>query len=173
MTDLILAKHCDKNYHMTEAFLPVFKILKEQISKTEDKILLIGLKGSLDMSLRTWSGSHSTFVSKKLLEHLENTKNNNNPFKLKWEDRNLLGRNEGSGKNIAVWEHTIPIKQLRDDIIKCKYELELECLIFNYPGIAWITREEDCRLTKLKFRDSRPHGFLDCYKLANIDLVTE
>jgi hypothetical protein len=173
MTDLNLAKHCDKFYHRTESFMPVFKILKEQITKTDDKILLMGLKGSLDMSLRTWSGSHATFVSKQLLQHLENTKNSKNPFELKWEDRNLLGKIEGSDKNIAVWEHTIPIKQLRESIIKCTSELELEYLIINYPGIAWITKEEDNRLTKLKFRDTRPHGFLECYKLANIDLVLE
>jgi hypothetical protein len=173
MNKLLIAKHSNKNYYITEAFLPVFKTLKEQISKTNDKILLMGLKGSLDMSLRTWSGSHATYISKRIDEHIKNNKIEINPFELKWENRNLFGKIHGSDKNIAVWEHTIPIKQLRENIIKCTSDFELETLIINYPGIAWITREEDMRLTKLKFRDSRPNGFLDCYKLADIDLITE
>lgn len=173
MANIHQTKHSNKNYHITEAFLPVFKILKEQISKTDDKILRMGLKGSLDMSLRTWSGSHPTYISKSLVEHLINNRITINPFELKWEDRNLFGKFENTDKNIAVWEHTIPIRELREKIITCSSESELELLIINYPGIAWITRDEDVRLTKLKFRDSRPNGFLKCYELAEIELITE
>jgi hypothetical protein len=158
------AKHSDQYYQRTDAFLPVFKVLKEQICKTEDKILLMGLKGSLDMSLRTWSGTYATFISKALWEHFKKKKYEINPFELKWENRDLFDKAEGSEKNIAVWEHTLPIKQLRDNIITCTSEIELENLVKNYPGIARITREEDERLTKLKFRQSRPEGFLNCYK---------
>lgn len=37
MNNLIQSKHYDKYFERTEAFLPVFKVLKEQICKTEDK----------------------------------------------------------------------------------------------------------------------------------------
>ncbi len=72
----------------------------------------------------------------------------------------------------AVWEHTIPIKMFRESLISARDKRELIKKIQDYPGVAWISREENNALNK-KYKSTRPGGFLTCYELVGINLLSE
>ena len=74
---------------------------------------------------------------------------------------------------MAVWEHTIPIKEFRESLICLKDKNLIVKTIHEYSGVAWISREEDIQLTKLGFQSKRPQGFLKCYEKAGIKLLNE
>lgn len=40
--------------------------------------------------------------------------------------------------------------------------------LFEYPGVAWISREEDIKLSQIGYQTERPGGFLKCYDEAGI-----
>lgn len=132
------------------------------------------LKGGLDLTLRIFTGTHASFVSKRLADYIKTNNIALNPFDLVWEQRYLLGRIKAEKRVLpyAVWEHTIPIKMFRESLISTRDKWELIKKIEDYPGVAWISREENNELNK-KYRSSRPGGFLKCYELVGINLLSE
>ncbi len=132
------------------------------------------LKGGLDIALRVFTGTHASFISKNLSNYLVNSNIDINPFDLVWEDRHKLGSIIYGNRKLpyAVWEHTIPIREFRESLILSKNESEIRHKINQYPGVAWITRDEDAALTKKKFLSVRPNGFINCYLEAGITLLT-
>lgn len=132
------------------------------------------LKGGLDLTLRIFTGTHASFVSQRLAEHIKANNFEHNPFELIWEQRHLLGRIKEDKRKLpyAVWEHTIPIKMFRETLISATRKSDLLKIIEDYPGVAWITREENNELNK-KYRSSRPNGFLVCYESVGIKLLSE
>ncbi|WP_196887496.1 hypothetical protein [Aureivirga sp. CE67] len=167
-------KHIDKNKTLVNSFISIIQsyVIEIQNAPEENKK---ALKGGLDIALRILTGSHASYVSQKVLDHLNEKNIKVNPFDLIWEQRNLMGHVEINNRkySMAVWEHTIPIKQFREELIKIKDKDLIEKAIYQYPGVAWISREEDIKLNKLGFQTKRPGGFLECYRQAGISLIHE
>ena len=165
-------RHSDKYHTRMNSFIDVIHSYVVSIQKSP-KEYHKPLKGGLDMALRIVTGSHASFVSEKILDCLSKEKIMVNPFDLIWEDRHKMGHITLNNRkhSVAVWEHTIPIKEFRESLIKNYDKDKVKETLFEYPGVAWITREEDTKLSKLGFRTKRPGGFLKCYNQAGIKLL--
>jgi hypothetical protein len=131
------------------------------------------LQGGLDMALRIMTGSHASYVSLSLLEKLNKSNLTVNPFTCIWEHRHKMKILVNNKIEFPVWEHTIPISEFRKNLISLRDLDKIESYILDYPGVAWITKEEDKRLNSLKYHKSRPNGFWECYDHAKIRLVNE
>ncbi|MDC0230462.1 hypothetical protein OAK19_00715 [Aureispira] len=132
-----------------------------------------GLKGGLDMALRILTGTHATFISESIL--IQSQKIGVNPFDLIWEQRYTMGKMLINKRkySFAVWEHTLPIREFRENLILSKNKKEIIQTINDYPGVAWISREENNKLNSLGYQRKRPFGFLKCYEEACITLLNE
>ena len=165
-------RHSDKNRERIYSFIDVIHCYVDSIQKSPKKYHK-PLKGGLDIALRIVTGSHPSFVSEKILDCLLEQKIMVNPFDLIWEDRHKMGHVTVNNRkhSVAFWEHTIPIKEFRESLIKKNDKDKVKETLLDYPGVAWITREEDTKLSKLGFRTKRPGGFLKCYNQAGIKLL--
>lgn len=165
-------RHADKNDSLINSFIDVVYSYVASIQKSP-KEYHKPLKGGLDMALRIITGSHVSFVSEKLLDYLYANKIMVNPFDLIWEERHKMGHISLNSRkySMAVWEHTIPIKEFRENLIRKNDKDTIVKTLFEYPGVAWISREEDLKLSKLGYKTKRPGGFLKCYEQAGIKLL--
>ena len=165
-------RHSDKYHGRINSFIDVIHSYVVSIQKSP-KEYHKPLKGGLDMALRIVTGSHASFVSEKILDCLSREKIMVNPFDLIWEERYQMGHITLNNRkhSMAVWEHTIPIKEFRESLIKNYDKDKVTEALFDYPGVAWITREEDIKLSELGFQTKRPGGFLKCYDQAGIKLL--
>ena len=165
-------RHSDKYHGRINSFIDVIHSYVVSIQKSP-KEYHKPLKGGLDMALRIVTGSHASFVSEKILDCLSKEKIMVNPFDLIWEERYKMGHITLNNRkhSMAVWEHTIPIKEFRESLIKNYDKDKVTKALFDYPGVAWITREEDIKLSELGFQTKRPGGFLKCYDQAGIKLL--
>ncbi len=165
-------RHSDKYHGRINSFIDVIHYYVVSIQKSP-KEYHRPLKGGLDMALRIVTGSHASFVSENILEYLSKEKIMVNPFDLIWEERYQMGHITLNNRkhSMAVWEHTIPIKEFRESLIKYYDKDKVKEALFDYPGVAWITREEDIKLSELGFQTKRPGGFLKCYDQAGIKLL--
>jgi len=116
-------------------------------------------------------------VSESVLNHIELKKLNVNPFD---EQRNKMGKISWVYKNgdlrdlsFSVWEHAHTIKDMRDQLIMLDTREAIANMVYNHPGVAWISRIENEELNKKKFSRTRPGGFLKCYEEAGITLLNE
>lgn len=167
-------RHILKNRHLANSYTKIiFSYVLEINNLDSDKRK--PLIGGLDMALRILTGSHVSFVSKQLLSDIITEKLKLNPFLLKWEQRHLMGRQDTHNqiKSFAVWEHTIPIKEFRNDLIQSISLEDIKLKIESYPGTAWITKEENKSLNKNGFMSKRPGGFIECYEKVGIELLNE
>ncbi len=74
---------------------------------------------------------------------------------------------------MAVWEHNIPIKEFRESLIQKNDKDAITETLFEYPGVAWISRGEDITLSQLGYQTKRPGGFLKCCGEAGIKVINE
>lgn len=167
-------RHADKNDLLINTFMNIVNSYVASVRKSP-KEYRKPLKGGLDMALRIITGSHVSFVSEKVVEYLNSNNIGLNPFDLVWEERHKMGLVTIKKRNysMAVWEHTIPIKEFRESLLGKQDEDEIKETLLGYPGVAWISREEDMKLTQLGFKNKRPGGFLNCYNQAGIKLMSE
>ena len=168
------SRHTHKNKHIAEAFTDVIYAYINAIQKL-GKNKSRPLKGGLDMSLRILTGSHVTFISEKILNRVLEKNLELNPFDLIWEQRHSMGKIlvKNRKQSFAVWEHTLPIREFREKLILCQNKKEVIRTINEYPGVAWISREENNTLNSLGYQRNRPCGFLNCYEKASISLLNE
>ena len=138
------------------------------------------LKGALNYALRLYTGTHATFVSESVLRNIELQKLYVNPFKLKHEQRNMMGKMDWyfqNGKSrkmsFAVWEHADTIKDMTNLLITLNTEDAIEDALKKSPGVAWISRNENKKLNKEGYGQTRPGGALKCYKEVGITLFNE
>ena len=168
------SRHMHKNNHISEAFIEVIYAYInaiEKLSKDQSR----PLKGRLDMALRILTGSHVTFISKEILKRIQEQRLELNPFNLKWEQRHSMGQiiMNNRKQSYAIWEHTLPIREFRENLLLCVNKEEIIEQIKEYPGVAWISREENNKLNALGYQRKRPNGFLTCYQKAGITLLNE
>lgn len=171
---LDLVRHADKNNTLIYYFIDIIYSYVDSIHKSS-KENHKSLKGGLDTALRIITGSHASFVSEKVFDYLNENSIDVNPFDLVWEERHKMGQVIINNRkySMAVWEHTIPIKEFRESLLTKEDKNEIKETLLGYPGVAWISREEDMKLTQLGFQTKRPYGFLDCYNQAGIKLMSE
>ena len=169
------SRHIHKNKDISKAFIEVIKIYVNQIQNSTDKKVTRPLKGGLDMALRILTGSHVTFISESILRRIQEHKLDLNPFDLIWEQRHSMGPIIINNRkhSYAVWEHTTPIREFRESLISLQNKDEIAQTINKYPGVAWISREENNKLNSLGFQRKRPGGFLICYEKASITVLNE
>lgn len=169
------SRHIHKKKDISIAFIEVIKTYVNQIQNSTDKKITRPLMGGLDMALRILTGSHVTFISESVLNRIYEHKLELNPFELIWEQRHLMGQVIINNRkhSFAVWEHAVPIREFRECLILCEDNQAIIKIINEYPGVAWISREENNKLNSLGFQRKRPNGFLNCYKKAGINLLNE
>jgi len=172
---LIDSRHIHKKKAISLAFIDVIIAYVYQIQNSTDKKVARPLMGGLDMALRILTGSHVTFISESVLRRIQVHKLELNPFELIWEQRHAMGQVVINNRkhSFAVWEHAVPIREFRESLILCQNKEEIIKTINEYPGVAWISREENNKLNSLGFQRKRPGGFLNCYQKAGIVLLNE
>jgi hypothetical protein len=70
-----------------------------------------------------------------------------------------------------VLEHPLPIGQFIEKMLMTD-EKDWEFKFFLYPGVCWITRDEDNILNSNGFKNKRPEGWKNCYDMCGIKLIT-
>jgi len=144
-----------------------------ELRETTDPVIRSQIFGNLNHLMRVWTGDRAKMISKKALELFEMEKPDQNPFDVRWEQRGVLG-NVGRRKPKIVWEHTIPVGQfIKEMADECSTEQEVIRKMKTYPGVCWITRDEDDSLNSNGYKNSRPGGFSKCYSDCGIEYLTE
>jgi len=169
------SRHIHKKEAISKAFIEVIITYVNQIQKSTNRKVTRPLMGGLDFALRVLTGSHVTFISESVLQRIQEHKLDLNPFELIWEKRKAMGQVLINNRkhSFAVWEHTLPIREFRENLILCRNKEAIIKTINEYPGVAWISREENNKLNSLGFQRKRPSGFLNCYEKAGINLLNE
>jgi hypothetical protein len=144
----------------------------QEIQKSHDPIIKKQILGNFNHLIRTWSGNRAKLISKAALELFSSVKPEINPFDIRWEQRNILGTHSQRKPKI-VWEHSIPVGQFIKELSTCKSFSEVETKMNLYPGVCWITREEDDALNSNGYKNSRPDGFKTCYTNCGIEVISE
>jgi hypothetical protein len=160
-------------------FAPVIWAYVESLRKVTDKQVRTNLEGGLSTTLQKWTDQPAKIVSKKVLENCQANNPTIDPFKLLWDQRDTLGKIEvnikskkGKTRLVSrlVWEHTTPLSEFSDVLIKCKTIEDITKALINYSGVCWISREEDNLLNKKGYKNSRPGGWKKCYKECGIEV---
>ena len=171
------SRHFDNSEYLNEFVDVIFAYVKS-IKNLDPQISPQPLKGALAYALRLYTGTHATFVSESVLINMELKKLYENPFKLKHEQRNKMGKiKKWKFKNgniremsFAVWEHADTIKDMIKSLITLDNKVDIANVLKNSPGVAWISRTENEKLNEKGYGKSRPGGALKCYKEVGITL---
>jgi hypothetical protein len=150
-----------------DAFAPGLQKQIEEHNKATDPYLKQKLREAINDVLRKFTDQYPAGVS-------ENAKKLAANYGVDlcdklWTDKNICGKT-GNKSNI-VWEHTTPIKELIDTLLKCK---DLACVKKNlndYSGVVWITRQEDNCLISKGYKNKRPGGWKKCYQDCDITII--
>ena len=87
-----------------------------------------------------------------------------NPFGLNWSKRQIVN---------AHYEHCIPIKDIKEGLLKCKSFEETHEFLKKNVIVCWITDAENKLLTNAGYRSKRPGGYLRCYLEVGIEILNE
>jgi hypothetical protein len=148
-------------------FAPLIWTAVQCYNRASDDYSKKKLKEALKDCLKKWSDQPVKMISEAVQNlNVDGTKN---PFDLMWTDRNIFGKIYN--KSMIVWEHTTPLNEFYQTLVKCKSFEEIEMALSNYSGVCWITRDEDNLLNKNKFRSNRPGGWESCYSSCGIKLI--
>lgn len=86
-----------------------------------------------------------------------------------WDDQ-IKGMGD-AGRATFHWDHFVPVSVLRRALLEEREPTSARCAeILRTARIAWITKDEDRRLTKLGFRHLRPDPEA-AYRDASIELA--
>jgi hypothetical protein len=166
----------------TEHFAPVVWANLEAIrligSNKSDVKISQKLRNALNKTLRYWEEDHPKLISKKAMAMITNHNNNiKKGSKLELEnfrydkDRSKLGKNSKGELNIA-FEHTIPVDQLIEDLMKCKSLEGVKMILNESSGVCIITREENNNIPS-KYKKQRLEGWRLCYAECGIEIYGE
>lgn len=150
-----------------DAFAPALHKLIEEYQKATNPYLKKKLREAINCVLRKFSDRYPVGVSVNA-KKLASTYEVDLCDKL-WTDKNICGQT-GNKSNI-VWEHTTPIKELIDKLIKCKDIACVKNILNDYSGVVWITRQEDDCLISKGYKDKRPGGWKRCYEDCGIIII--
>ena len=175
------SRHFHNSKYLNEFVEVIFAYVKsiQNLQQVDPQLDPQPLKGALAYALRLFTGTHATFVSESVLINIELEKLYVDPFELKHEQRNKMGKIPGwkfKNGNIremsfAVWEHTDTIKDMINLLITLDTKDAIADVLKNSPGVAWISRTENEKLNEKGYSKSRPGGALECYKEVNITLL--
>jgi len=156
-------------------FKPIIWAYIKEYNKAGDAHVKKKLKEGLKDTLKKWSDQKVKMISKSVYHRAQTKYPEIDPFELMWPQRNKMGKVKYEGKNPKswlVWEHTTPLAELFETLIKCTSETDVSKTMKNYSGVCWISRKEDDLLNKNKYRSKRPGGWKKCYKECGIYLVS-
>ena len=150
------------------AFKPIIWLFIQQYNSTNDLYIKKKLKEALKDTLKKMTDQKVTMVSEAVFLACQEI--NQDPFELLWTKRNILGKDE-NGKSLLLWEHSTPLAEYFESLIKCNSETEVEETIENYSGVCWLMRHEDNLLNKSGFRAKRPGGWEETYNKCGIKII--
>lgn len=156
---------------MTEqdiTFKPIIWLFIQQYNLTNDLYIKKKVKEALKDTLKKMTDQKVTMVSKNVFLACQEI--NQDPFELLWTKRNILGKDK-NGKSLLLWEHTTPLAEYFEVLIKCKSQLEVDVSIENYSGVCWLMRHEDNMLNQGGFRSKRPGGWQEVYESCGIEII--
>lgn len=156
---------------MTEqniAFKPIIWLFVQQYNLAQDNFVKKKLKEAMKDTIKKMTDQKVTMVSEAVWDECK--KVGVDPFELLWTKRNILGQDENS-KSFLLWEHSTPIGEFFDTLIKCESEDKVAEAIKNYSGVCWLMRHEDNMLNKSGFRAGRPGGWEKIYNQCGIKII--
>ncbi len=156
---------------MTEqdiTFKPIIWLFVQQYDSSKDSYTKRKLKEALKDTLKKMTDQKVNMVSEAVFIACQEI--NQDPFELLWPKRNILGKDE-NGKSLLLWEHSTPLEEYFESLIKCKSETEVGEAIENYSGVCWLMRHEDNLLNKSGFRAKRPGGWEETYNKCGIKII--
>ena len=80
-------------------------------------------------------------------------------FSMRWEDRKKIN---------GHYEHTTPVKIIKENLIKINDLKEAESYLKKHAIICWITNKENEELNRLGYKSKRPNGWKKAYKVCKI-----
>lgn len=127
-------------------------------------------KRALNRLIRAWTDYPATYVSLRCLNEL--TKNGVDVKQIDRRHTLILGRTKGTiKKSVLVFEHVIPVNQFIQELIELETRQEINKALRDYPGVCWITRQEDDQLNKNGYKNKRNRGWFECYVECGINPV--
>tara|TARA_B110000259_G_scaffold152469_1_gene172443 strand:- start:4079 stop:4555 length:477 start_codon:yes stop_codon:yes gene_type:complete len=152
----------------TMAFKSIVWLFVQQYHSTENLFIKKKLKEGLKDTLKKMTDQPVTMVSEAVMNACN--KIDKDPFKLLWTDRNVLGKDE-KGKSLLLWEHSTPLKEYFESLIKCESQIEVDEVLETYSGVCWLMRHEDNNLNAGGFRSNRPGGWEETYNKCGIKII--
>lgn len=153
-----------------QAFLPGFWANIQAYQTAKHPFLKKKLKETIKRTLYKWTDLPPTWVSTEIIRMFEENGINKNPFDLIYPDRKTLGYNENK-RTVMLWEHTTPMNEMYQFLVKCKSSEEVAEVMKGYSGVCWITRDEDTRLNKNGHRANREGGWKKVYGDCGINVI--
>lgn len=143
---------------------------KKSYGYTQDR-----LKWLLDRALRFATDGVPKFISKKVADIFIIEYPNENPFLLRYDIRYRFGEVfvNTKRKSRLLLEHTTPVGEVINKIIKVNTRQEVSSILMNYSGVCVVTRDEDITLNKNGFSKKRNNDWNCAYKTCNIETLTE
>ena len=80
-------------------------------------------------------------------------------FSMRWEDRKKIN---------GHYEHTTPVKIIKENLIKINELKEAESYLKKHAIICWITNKENEELNRLGYKSKRPNGWKKAYEVCKI-----
>jgi len=139
------------------------------LKKTDDQsIHHKNAKRALNRLLRAWTDYPPTYVSEKAMLLFKAKKIN--PSTTTRKDSRAFNSKGDNKKPLIVFEHTIPINEFIKILVSIE-SVAIERALLNYPGVCWITREEDNDLNQNKFRNNRNGDWTNAYREVGINVI--
>lgn len=160
-----------KETNMTDQdiiFKPIVWLFVQQYHNAEDTHIKKKLKEALKDTLKKMTDQPVNMVSESVMKMCKAA--DIDPFELLWTKRNILGRDQ-DGKSLLLWEHTTPLAEFFESLIKCTSIESISETIEKYSGVCWITRDEDNLLNKKGFRSKRVGGWQNAYSDCGIKII--
>ena len=98
------------------------------------------------------------YISKELWKSTP-WKNKIELFNKRWEDRKKIK---------GHYEHTTPVKIIKENLIKINDLKEAETYLKKHAIICWITNKENEELNRLGYKSKRPNGWKKAYEKCKI-----
>ena len=153
----------------TASFLPIIWTYIQQYKLAKVGHTKVKIKEGLKDALKKWTDMPVAMISEGTATLAANT--SFDPFHLMWHHRNRFGK-DPRGKSLILWEHTTPLQEVFEQLVKFDSEEEVRVYMSSYSGVCWITRDEDNRLNDAGYKSNRPGGWLKWYLECNIKVVT-
>lgn len=162
----------------TEAYAMSLHDLVKYYGTMNDHHFRSRLKSSIKLLIREYTDSFPVqYASEAAIDMVNNYipgnagitrwENVTSIYALHYKDHDFC--NGPKGKPKLVLDHTTPVNEIRDKVLRCDSPEEIMVILHNYGFLCWITREEDNMLNNHGYRNMRPNGWTNCYQECGIN----